>query len=283
MMQRLDSRRLMRSFTPLRWAAFVFVVLVILAAMLAPWISPHDPLAQNIPQRFLPIGSPDHLLGTDEFGRDLLSRLLHGARVELVVALGASLVAAVLGITLGLLGGYFGRWVELLTMRTVEVILAFPPIVLALLIVTIYGSGQSTLIVIMGLLFVPAFARLTFGQTLGVRSAEYVEAARAFAAPTGVILARAILPNVSGALIAQFPITLANAILLGSGLSYLGLGITPPTPSWGGMVAAGQRFMPVDPTMLIISSVAVTLTVLSFGLLGDALRDWLDPKSRRRR
>ena len=167
-------------------------------------------------------------------------------------------------------------------MRGVEVIMAFPPIVLALLIVTIYGSGQLTLIVVMGLLFTPAFARLSYGQTLSVKNSEYVEAARAFSARTPTILFAVVLPNISGPVIAQFPVTIANAVLLGSGLSYLGLGISPPTPSWGAMVASGQRFMPVSPDLVIVASVTVALTVLAFGLVGDAIRDALDPKSARR-
>ncbi|MFT4029896.1 MAG: ABC transporter permease [Protaetiibacter sp.] len=280
--RRGTKRRLLGALTPLRWAALVFLVLVIVAAIAAPLIAPYDPLAQDIPGKLQPIGSPGHLLGTDEYGRDVLSRLIYGARVELVVALGATIVAMVLGVSLGLLGGFLGRWVEVLTMRGVEVIMAFPPIVLALLIVTIYGSGQVTLIAIMGLLFAPAFARLTYGQTLGVKNAEYVEAARAFSARTPTILFAVVLPNVSGPVIAQFPVTIATAILLESGLSYLGLGITPPTPSWGAMVASGQRFMSISPDLLVVSSLTVAVTVLAFGLVGDAVRDAFDPKNTRR-
>lgn len=277
-----SQQRFLQSFTPLRWASLGFVVLLLLMAVFAPWVAPYDPLMQNIPGKLQPIGTPGHFLGTDELGRDVLSRLIFGARIELLVAIGATVVATALGITLGLVGGYLGGWAETFSMRTVEVILAFPPIVLALLIVTIYGSGQWTLIAILGLLFAPAFARLTYAQTLSAKSSEYVDAARAFGAQTPTILGRVILPNVSGALIAQVPITLASAILLESGLSYLGLGITPPTPSWGSMVAAGQRFMPIDPSQLIAAGLVVTLTVLAFGLIGDGARDWLDPRSRRK-
>jgi len=274
--------RILGAVTPLRAIAAAYLVLVIGAAVLAPVIAPYDPLAQDIPGKLQGIGAAGHLLGTDEFGRDILSRLIYGARVELVVALGATVVALVLGVTLGLLGGYLGRWVEMLTMRGVELIMAFPPIVLALLVVTIYGSGQLTLIVVMGLLFTPAFARLSYGQTLSVKTAEYVEAARAFSARTPTVLFSVVLPNISGPVIAQFPVTIANAVLLESGLSYLGLGITPPTPSWGAMVASGQRFMPISPDLLVVSSLTVALTVLAFGLVGDAVRDGFDPKSVRR-
>ncbi|WP_344756764.1 ABC transporter permease [Gryllotalpicola koreensis] len=267
--------------SPVSIAAALFIVIVVASAIFAPWVAPASPLAQHIPNRLQSPGADGHLLGTDEFGRDILSRLIYGARVELVIALGATAVAFVLGSFLGLIGAYIGSWVELVSMRLVEALLAFPPILLAMLVVTIYGSGQLTLIVVLGLVFAPAFARLTFAQTLSVKSAEYVEAARAFSAKTPTILGRVILPNIAGALIAQLPITLANTILLESGLSYLGLGITPPTPSWGGMVASGQRFMAVDPTLLIVSSATIVLTVLSFGLVGDAVRDWLDPRERK--
>lgn len=274
--------RLRAAATPVRIAALVVVIILILTALFAPWIAPFDPLAQDIPNRLQPPGSWPHVLGTDEFGRDVLSRLIYGARVELVVALGATIVALLLGVTLGLLGGYLSSWVEMLTMRSTEAIMAFPPIVLALLIVTIYGSGQVTLIVIMGILFAPVFARLTYGQTLSIKSAEFVEAAKAFGAGNTTVMTRVVFPNVMGPIIAQLPITIAAAILLESGLSYLGLGITPPTPSWGGMVASGQRFMALDPWGLIIPSAVVAITVLAFGLVGDGVRDLLDPKSRRR-
>ncbi|QOR70588.1 ABC transporter permease [Ruania alkalisoli] len=267
---------------PLGLAATVVVLLLVIAAVLAPWIAPYDPLSQDIPNRLQPLGADGHLLGTDEFGRDTLSRILHGARAELLVAVGATAIAMTGGVLVGLCGGYLGRWAEALTMRGTEVVLAFPPVVLALLFVTIHGASSWTLVVIMGILFAPAFARLSYGQTLSVRSAEYVEAARTFCAPTPVILLRVILPNISGPILAQFPVTLANAILLESGLSYLGLGIPAPQPSWGSMVAAGQRFMQSDPWLLIVSSAAVVVTVLCFGLMGAALRDLLDPRRRHR-
>ncbi|MFD5863144.1 ABC transporter permease [Streptomyces chartreusis] len=275
------QRRLRGAATPLRIAAAVFVLLVVVGALLAPWIAPAPPLAQNIPDRLQSFVSNGHLLGTDEFGRDVVSRLIYGARVELAIAIGSTVVALAIGASLGLIGAYIGGWAEMVSMRAVEALLAFPPIVLAMLVVTIYGSGQLTLIAVLGLVFAPTFARLTFAQTLAVKSAEYVEAARAFSAGTPTILVKVILPNIAGALVAQFPITLANAILLESGLSYLGLGITPPTPSWGGMVASGQRFMSVDPTLLIVASATIALTVLSFGLIGDGVRDVLDPRERK--
>ncbi|MHA7178171.1 ABC transporter permease [Arthrobacter sp. Sr24] len=278
-----DSRsaspnRLRAALSPLRIIAAIFVLLIVLATIMADWLGLADPAEQNIVNKLLPIGSPEHPLGTDQFGRDLLSRLIFGARIELVVALGATSIAVVLGTFLGLVGGFYGRWVETITMRSVDVILAFPPIILALLIVTIYGPGILTLIVVMGLLFAPAYARLTYGQVMTVRHSEYVEASQVFGATKWRTLLSVVLPNVAAPIIVQLPLTLASAILLESGLSFLGLGVVPPTPSWGLMVADGQRFMMEHPEQILLPSIIIALTILAFGLLGDVLRDWLDPR-----
>jgi len=271
-------RRLRRSLNPIRLGGAIFILLIVAVTLLVPVLAVPDPLAQDIANRLQPIGYPGHLFGTDRFGRDMLSRLLFGARIELVVALGATAVALVLGVTLGMLGGFIGAFVETLTMRTVDVILAFPPIVLALLIVTIYGPGVSTLIITMGILFSPRFARLTYGQVVTVKHLEYVEAARVFGnSPLRTMLA-VVLPNVSAPIIVQLPLTLATSILLESGLSYLGLGVVPPTPSWGLMVADGQRDMIANPSLVALPSAVIVATILAFGLLGDILRDWLDPR-----
>jgi peptide/nickel transport system permease protein len=267
--------------TPLRYVALAVVVAVVAIALFAPLFAPHDPIAQDVANKLRPVGTPGHPLGTDQFGRDSLSRLIYGARIEIVVALGATLFACIFGTFLGLMGGYFGRLIETVTMRLTDVILAFPPIILALLIVTIYGSGVMTLIVVMGLLFAPNFARITYGQVVGVKHAEYVEAAKAIGAPTPRILLRVVLPNIMSPIAVQMSLTLASAILLESGLSFLGLGVVPPTASWGLMVAEGQRFMASNPDLLLAPAIAVVATILSFSVLGDALRDWLDPRSRK--
>lgn len=272
------ENRFLAAWSPLRIIVAVFIVLLVLAMIGADWIGLSDPAAQDIVHKLLPIRSPGHILGTDQFGRDMLSRLVFGARVELVVSLGATTVAIILGTILGLVGGFYGRLAEALTMRSVDVILAFPPIILALLIVTIYGPGILTLIFVMGLLFAPAYARLTYGQVLTLKSAEYVEASMVFGATKRSTLLSVVLPNVAAPIIVQLPLTLASAILLESGLSYLGLGIVPPTPSWGFMVADGQRYMTSNPELVLLPSLAIALTILAFGLLGDVLRDWLDPR-----
>jgi len=277
---RTRYRRMLRAFGPLRWGAVVFLLVVIIASALAPLLA-QDPLAQDYVNAGLPVGSPSHLLGTDGFGRDTLSRLLYGAGVELIIASGATAVAVTFGTTLGLLGGYFGGVVETLTMRLViDVLLALPPVVLALLIVTIYGPGVVTLIVTMGVLFSPVFARTAYGQTLSVRRTEYVEAARAFGAGAPRILFGTVLPNISAPLVVQASVVIAASILLESGLSYLGLGVVPPAPSLGSMVADGQRFMATQPQLILIPSLFIVLVTLSFSLLGDTLRDWLDPRGK---
>jgi peptide/nickel transport system permease protein len=278
-----STARILRAFTPLRWAALVVVVGIALTAALAPLILPLDPIAQDVANRLQPPGAAGHLLGTDELGRDVLTRLVYGARVELLIALGATVAAAVLGTLLGLLGGYFGGIVEFLSMRLVsDVLLAFPPIILALLIVTIYGPGEWTLIAVMGILFTPAFARIVYGQTLSVKRLEYVEAAKAFGAKTPTALFGVVLPNVAAPIVVQFSLIMAAAILLESGLSFLGLGVVAPAPSWGSMVASGQRYMATDPSTILVPSAMVVVTIVSFGLLADALRDWLDPRGKGR-
>lgn len=277
------SRRLRNALTPVRAVALIYVLVIVLVMISAPWVAPADPITQDITHKMLPPGTAGHVLGTDELGRDVISRLMFGARVELLIALGATSLAMVFGTLLGLLGGFFGGLTETVTMRLiVDVILSFPPIILALLSVTLLGPGSVTLILVMGVLFAPMFARVTYGQTLSVKREEYVTAAKAFGARAPVTLLRIVLPNVSAPIIVQFSLTIASAILLEAGLSYLGLGVVPPEPSWGAMIAQGQRYMSTDPYGLLVPGAIIVATILSFGLLGDGLRDWLDPKASKR-
>jgi len=279
----VSSSRWARALTPFRIVVIGYVLILVAVMILAPVLAPADPLAQNVTKRLTVPLTDGYILGADELGRDILSRLMYGARVELFIALGATLASMVLGTIIGLLGGYFGGLVETLTMRViVDVILAFPPIILALLAVTLYGPGPGTLIVVMGVLFAPTFARITYGQTLSVKREEYVEAAIAFGAKTVTTMFRVVLPNASAPTIVRFSLTVAAAILLESGLSYLGLGVVPPTPSWGSMVAQGSRYLSSSPHVLLVPGGVVVLTILAFGVLGDALRDVLDPKEKRR-
>lgn len=255
-----------------------FVVLIVVAALGAPLIAPYDPLALDIVHRF---SGPSfhHLLGTDQFGRDLFSRIVYGARASIEVGVGSAVLATMLGVMLGMLGGYFGGFVEVLTVRVVDIIVAFPPIVLALLIVTLFGPGVITLIYVIALVYVPVFARITYGAVLGVRVREYVEAVRALGAGAPRIMARTILPNVMAPIIVQFSLTVSAAILLESGLSFLGLGVVAPTPSWGGMIADGRTYMQQDALLLLWPCLVLVMTILAFNSLSDVLRDRLDPRA----
>ncbi|GAA2180219.1 ABC transporter permease [Brooklawnia cerclae] len=262
-------------------AAGIFLALLILMAIFAGLVAPYDPVAQS-DVRLAPPGS-GHLLGTDQFGRDILSRLLIGGRVDLTVSFGASLLAMCIGVLLGLAGGTARSFLGGLAMRAVEVVLAFPPIVLALLVVTLFGQGELTLVVTMGVLFAPAFARIVYGEVLTVRSLEYVQASTAIGTPRSRIVFGVILPAVYPPILVQLSLTLASAMLLSSGLSYLGLGTVPPTPSWGGMIAEGQALMMTSPLLLLVSSGVVVATILSFSVLADALEKALDPRRRKSR
>lgn len=261
--------------------AALFLVVLIVMAIFASVVSPYDPVAQSGERLGLPSGA--HLLGTDQFGRDVLSRLIHGSRIDLVVAFGASALAALIGVTIGLIGGSSKGIVNLLSMRSVEVILAFPPVVFALMIVTMVGPGVGTLIVTMGVLFAPAFARIVYGEVLTLKNLEYVQASTVIGTSRARILTRVILPGVMAPVLVQLSLTLAASLLLSSGLSYLGLGVVPPDPSWGGMIAEGQALMIRTPLLLFIAGGIVVATVLAFSVLADALERSLDPRRRRSR
>jgi len=271
-----------RSLSPVTLVALVVTVAIILLAIAAPLVAPFDPVVLDAAGRFAPVGDPNHLLGADQYGRDTLSRLLYGARVELLTAASASVLSMAVGTVIGLVAGYYQRFVGAVLMRFIDVVLALPALILALFAVTLYGPGEATLIIVMGLVFTPAFARIAYGQTLTVAQAEYVESARLFGASDLAILFREILPNILAPLVVQFTLTVASAILLESGLSYLGLGIVPPAPSWGAMVADGQRYMATEPQLLLLPALAVVISILAVALLADGLRTALNPRSHRR-
>jgi peptide/nickel transport system permease protein len=255
------------------------VTLILLAAISAPLLPIHDPLQMAIGQRLAP-PSATYWLGQDEFGRDILSRLIWGARASLFVASVSAGVALVIGTALGVLGGFMRGIVEVLTMRSMDVVLCFPPILLALLIVTILGPGIGTLILVLSVLFVPGFVRVAYAGVLSVRSHEYVEAQRALGASRGRIMLRTILPNIAGPLLVQLSLAVASAIVLESGLSFLGLGVVPPSPSWGVMIRAARAVMDRAPLLLLFPCIALTLTIFAMNALCDALRDTFDPHAR---
>ena len=273
------ARRNLRAFLRHRGGVIgaCLVFLFLLVALLADVVAPHDPLRQDLTNRLKP-PSAEHLLGTDDFGRDVLSRVIHGSRVSLRLGIVAVLVALLVGGTIGLLAGYYGGAFDLLGMRVLDLRLAFPSILLSIVVVAILGPSLTNAMIAVGIMAVPQYARIVRGSVLAVRGLEYVQASRALGAADPRILARAILPNVTGPIIVTASLGLATAILDAAGLSFLGLGAQPPIPEWGSMLSQGRELVLVAPWVLTAPGVAVFLAVLGFNLVGDALRDLLDPR-----
>jgi peptide/nickel transport system permease protein len=258
-----------------------FVFIVILVGVFGPMLPVKDPLAMNISDR-LTGPSSKFLLGTDEYGRDLFSRIIYGARASLLVGITSVIIASIGGVITGMLAAYFGGATEMLFMRLIEVLLSFPPILLAIIVVGFLGSSILNLILVIGLLYIPYFGRITFGTVKSVMSKDYVEATRSIGANSFFILRKSILPNILSPVIVQASLTMASAILLESGLSFLGLGVQPPTPSWGYMIGEARGYMRNDFWYLFWPSLVLSSTIFSINVFGDALRDVLDPNIRTR-
>ena len=267
--------RLLRA--PVAAAGAVIIGVYLLAAASAPVLSPHDPLAMASRSLLAPPGGP-FPLGTDQFGRDLLSRLLYGARVSLAVSFASVVLALAGGGAAGIASGYYGGPIDGLLMRVMDVIFAFPAVLLAIAIMAVAGTAVWTVIVAIGVVYTPQFARVSRAGVLATRGLEYVEAAAALGAGARRILLRHILPNISAPLIVQTSLSLSLAILTESALSFLGLGTQPPTPSWGNMLAESRRFMALAPWTAVFPGATIATVVLGFNLLGDGLRDLLDPR-----
>lgn len=259
----------------------VFFALVLLAAVAAPWLTPYDPIKQDIPARLLR-PSLDHLFGTDEFGRDLLTRVLYGSRPVLLTGVASVLAALLLGMVIGVLAAYRGGWVDNLLMRLMDIMLSFPAILLAILIVAALGTGLINTIIAVAFSMIPTFARLVRAIVLTLRHEGYVTAAHATGATEWRIVTRHIFPNMISPVIVQATAMLAIAISYAAALSFLGLGVEPPTPDWGQMVSDGQRLIFDAIYIPFFPGLAITLTVLSVNFLGDGLRDHLDPTLRNR-
>jgi peptide/nickel transport system permease protein len=271
------AARLLR--TPVAAAGAVIVALYLGAAVAAPVLSPHDPLSMASQSLLAPPGGP-YPFGTDQFGRDQLSRLLYGSRVSLVVSFASVVLALAGGGTVGVASGYYGARVDSVLMRVMDVIFAFPAVLLAIAIMAVAGTAVWTVILAIGVVYTPQFARVSRASVLTTRSLEYVEAASALGAGARRILLRHILPNISAPLIVQTSLSLSLAILTESALSFLGLGTQPPTPSWGNMLAESRRFMATAPWTAVFPGATIAMIVLGFNLLGDGLRDLLDPRLR---
>jgi ABC-type dipeptide/oligopeptide/nickel transport system permease subunit len=258
----------------------VLFLLVVIAALAAPQIAPYDPLQVHVRDR-LQLPSTAYLLGTDELGRDLLSRVIFGARVSLAVGTVAVGIATAGGVTLGLIGGYFGAATDAVIMRIMDAVLAFPAIILALAIISALGPSPVNAMIAIGFVTIPSFARITRGSLLSLKQREFVEASRASGATDAYLILRVLLPNTLSPILVQCSIAFANAILTEAALSFLGLGVGPPTPSWGSMLDFGRKDLGQTPWYSVAPGAAIFLAVLSLNLLGDGLRDALDPRLRR--
>ncbi|MFN8633747.1 MAG: ABC transporter permease [Chloroflexota bacterium] len=258
----------------------VLTLLFVVMASLAPLLAPYDPTAFTLGQQLRP-PSTTNLLGTDELGRDILSRLLYGARITLLITLGAVLVSLAVGTLLGIVAGFLGGWTDTLVMRLMDVMLAMPGFLLAIAIIAALGAGTANVVIAVGVYSIPSFARVARGSTLSVKQQDYVLAARALGEPAPGIMWRHILPNVTPPLVVQTSLRLATAILTASGLSFLGLGPQPPTPEWGAMLSTGRNFITSSPQLATIPGLAILMVAIGFNLLGDGLRDALDPRLKR--
>jgi peptide/nickel transport system permease protein len=267
-------RRVIRS--PRIVVSGIFLILIGLISLAAPLIAPQDPTF--LAARPLLEPSSTYPLGTDDFGRDALSRLIYAGRVSLGVSVTSVALATLAGVWLGLLAGYFGGWTDTLVMRAMDLLLSFPTIVLAIAIVAMLGASMTNLILVIAIVYVPRFVRIVYGATLSVRELEFVQAARVAGATDLRIIRLSVLPNVLTPILVQISLSLGFAILVETGLSFLGLGAQPPTPSWGNMVAAARPFMETNTWLLLAPASAVGLTILMLNTLGDGLRDLLDPR-----
>lgn len=255
------------------------IALFVVLGLFGPWLAPYDPLAQALRDNYQSM-SAAHWLGTDDLGRDVLSRLLYGARISLSISLLGVSGGLVLGVVLGVTAAYVGSWTDAVIMRFIDILYALPGILLAIAIIAVLGKGVLNTIIAVVIYSVPIFARVVRGSVLGVLELEYVEASRAAGASAPRIILSHVMPNASSQLIVQATLMLGTAILMASGLSFLGLGVQPPNPEWGAMLSKGRELMRTTPVVAVAPGLAITLVVLSFSVVGDGLRDALDPKYR---
>jgi peptide/nickel transport system permease protein len=256
---------------------FIGVILVFVLGLLAPFIAPHDP-TEMYKQNLLEAPSQQFWLGTDEFGRDILSRVIHGAQVSLLVGLIAVGIGASLGFLFGLTAGYFQGRVDNIIMRMMDVLFAFPDILLALAIVAVLGPSLRNTMIAIGIVFTPIFTRTVRAAVISIKEMEFITSARSIGLRTTTIIFKHISPNILAPFIVQITLALSGAILTEAGLSFLGLGIQPPDPSWGSMLNASRRYMEVAPWIAVFPALFIIFTIFCFNLLGDSLRDLLDPK-----
>lgn len=257
---------------------FIIVCVMVFLAVFAPLLAPYDPNAINPIIPYKGIGFEGHLLGTDDLGRDILSRILYGARVSLIVAVGATIVGAVIGVLIGLLAGYFGGWLDVVLMRFMDGMFSYPFILLAMILITVLGNGIWNVILAIGIANVPSFARVTRGQVVIVKEEEYCNACRVVGVSDIRLLFLHILPNCVSQIIVYATLRVASAIISEASLSFLGLGIALPTASWGSILRVGRECLTTAPHVATTAGLFILVTVIGFNLLGDGIRDIMDPK-----
>ncbi|TBL73317.1 nickel transporter permease [Paenibacillus thalictri] len=253
------------------------IVVYVLTALFGPLFTTHDPFLVDLPNKLKP-PSAEHWLGTDDKGRDMLSRIILGARLSMGVGFVAVLIGAVCGTVLGLLAGYYGKWTDTIIMRVIDILLAFPGILLALAIVSALGPSLVNVMIAIGAFSVPMFARIARGSALTVKKLEYIDAIRSLGSSDLRIICLHIFPNITSPLIVQATLRLATAILTAAGLSFLGLGAQPPLPEWGAMLSSGRDFLFTQPQLALYPGLAISMLVIAFNVFGDGLRDALDPR-----
>jgi len=267
----------------LAFIGFLCIITAVTVAVFAPVFAPYDPMEMNTANRFAPPGSPGHILGTDEFGRDVLSRIIFGSRVSLLVAAVSVGLATILGGGTGLVAGFVGGWVDTVLIRVVDVLFAIPALMLALGVVGLLGPSAKSVTLALGVAYSPLFARIVRSSVVGVRSQGYIEAAQAMGASRWRILREDVIPNILPVFMVQATATLAWGILDEASLGFLGLGVQPPTPSWGALLTTGRQYFYQAPTLPIFTGLAVLIVVFGFNLFGDGLRDLMDPRAWQRR
>lgn len=261
------------------WVGLGLFLFVCALALAAPWISPHDPLDQNILKR-LKGPSPEFLMGTDAYGRDILSRILHGARISLMIGLVSITAALLIGTTIGLIAGYFGGRIDIIIMQIMDVLLAFPSLILGLIIVAMLGPSVANLIIAIALTAIPPFARIARAPTIVVKEREFIEAGRALGYSNVRLMSGHILPNILPEVLVMGSLWLATAIRVEASLAFIGLGVSPPTATWGGMIREGFENILDNFWLAFFPSIAILVVVFALNLLGDGLRDAIDPRLR---
>jgi peptide/nickel transport system permease protein len=276
-----ESKRIVRVFFGRKLAVvgLALIFILIFTAVFAPWVAPHDPYAMDLPNKLAQPNSA-HWLGTDTLGRDMLSRIIFATRTSLMVGIGAVALSAIIGQLLGLIAGYFGSWIHAIIMRFIDTLMAIPALLNALIIAALLGGGLRNVIIALAVGMVSGHCRMMCAQAMSVKENDYILAAKTMGQSSRRIMLMHVFPNAFPPLLVMITIGLGSTILAEAGLSFLGLGIAPPIPAWGGMVSDGYKYLLTNPLLSIAPGAAIGLTVFGFNMMGDGLRDALDPKLR---